>query len=80
MSVVHIAQGESLRIWKDIESAKGGASVLLGFIDASEGQPLVVTFGTMWQRLHAYLYGRGRAIMLDATHSTNGLKVCPPGR
>ena len=61
----------------DIQLAKGEVSELLAFqdVDDGTGQSFMICFATQWlldfaaQRDHT-------AILLDATHSTNQLKVC----
>ena len=71
------AQGESIRMGKDIEKAKGDASALLFFqdVNAGKGESLVICFASRWQLEFAAARG-DTAILLDATHSTNQLKVC----
>lgn len=68
-------------MWVEIQLAKltaGEAAELLAFQDVNEaaGQSFMVCFATHWQLEFAAARG-DTAILLDATHSTNQLKVCP---
>ena len=79
------AQGQSIRIYVDIERAKlarGEVSPLLGFqdevLDATglgRSQAFMICVATPWQLEFAASRGK-TAILMDATHSTNQLKVC----
>lgn len=67
-------QGTSVRMWAEIELAKRDASEVLGFQDTGPGQSFMICFATQWQLEFAAARG-GKAILVDATHSTNQLKV-----
>ena len=61
-------------MWAEIELAKRDASEVLGFQDTGPGQSFMICFATQWQLEFAAARG-GKAILVDATHSTNQLKV-----
>ena len=79
------AQGESIRIYVAIEQAKlarGEVSHVLGFQDEvldgtglGRSQAFMICVATPWQLEFAAARGH-TAILVDATHSTNQLKVC----
>ena len=78
-------QGESIRIYVAIERAKlarGEVSHVLGFQDEvldgtglGRSQAFMICVATPWQLKFAASRGQ-TAILVDATHSTNQLKVC----
>lgn len=59
--------------------ARGEASDLLAFqdVNVSAGQNFMLCVATQWQLEFAAARGH-TAILVDATHSTNQLKVCTP--
>lgn len=60
--------------------ARGEVSDLLAFQDPADGtgRPFMICFATQWQLEFAAARGH-TAILVDATHSTNQLKVCAEG-